>query len=215
LFDLNAPTQNASGASVAAHRSAELEAILSKEVADAVRSGSIRLISYDEVVARQPARDTTVVFAQTERDLTGDGRPEVLKLVGVGPSIYNLEPTLTIADAGRVIFTDQFMPMTRQIDFDGPVRLRTEAQHREFLREYGGWVFASSQFSSPAEYLRQMRSNIAHDPPARPPLVDRETWAEIVASGAVVFRYSRGGDNAEAIVWVESRKEFVRLLDCC
>jgi hypothetical protein len=60
-----------------------------------------------------------------------------------------------------------------------------------------------------------MRSDIAHDPPSRPPLVDRETWAEIAASNAVVFKYSRGGDNGEAIVWVESRKRFVRLLDCC
>jgi hypothetical protein len=120
-----------------------------------------------------------------------------------------------IEQDGRVIFEDQFRPITRQIGFDGPVRMRSEAEHRTFLKEYGNWIFGSAQFTSPAEYLRQMRSSIAHDPPAIPPLVSRDTWAEIVASQATVFRYSPGGDRAEAIVWVESQKQFVRLLDCC
>ena len=215
LFDLNASEQNASGASVAAHRGAELDAILSSELAGLVSAGKIRLTTYDQVIARRPLKDTVVLFAQVARDLTGDGRPEVLKLTGTGPTIYNLRPVLTIEDAGQVIFTDHFGPVTRRVGFDGSIELRSEAEHRQFLLEYGGWIFDPAKFSSPAEFRRQMRSNYAHDPPDIPPLVNRETWGEIASSNAVVFSYSRGGDNAEAIVWVQSRKTFVRLIDCC
>ena len=163
----------------------------------------------------QPVKDTVVAFAQVTRDLTGDGRPEVLKLVGRGPSIYELQPTLTIEEDGRLIFTDDFLPITRRIGFDGATRIRTDAEHRQFLQDFGNWVFESSKFSPPSEFRRQLRSSYAHDPPDFPPLVDRTTWAEIASSNAVVFSYSRGGDNAESIVWVESRKKFVRLVHCC
>jgi len=53
LFDLNAPAQNASGAGVAAHRKSELDAMLSAELAQLVRSGAIRLITYRHLVERR------------------------------------------------------------------------------------------------------------------------------------------------------------------
>jgi predicted glycoside hydrolase/deacetylase ChbG (UPF0249 family) len=52
LFDLNAPTQNAAGASVAAHRGAELAAALSPELAELVRSKAIHLLTYQQLAAR-------------------------------------------------------------------------------------------------------------------------------------------------------------------
>jgi hypothetical protein len=54
IFDMNAPEQNAPDAGVAAHRKAELEAMLSPELAELVRSGKIRLVTYRELVARAP-----------------------------------------------------------------------------------------------------------------------------------------------------------------
>lgn len=58
LFDMNAPEQNA-GAGVAAHRGAELDALLSPEVMDLTHSGKLRFVTYDSLVARVGARETT------------------------------------------------------------------------------------------------------------------------------------------------------------
>jgi hypothetical protein len=44
--------QNAPEAGVAAHRQAELEAMLSPALADLVRTGHIRLVTYQQLVAR-------------------------------------------------------------------------------------------------------------------------------------------------------------------
>jgi predicted glycoside hydrolase/deacetylase ChbG (UPF0249 family) len=52
IFDMNAASQNAPDAGVVAHRKAELETMLSPELAELVRSGKIRLVTYQQLVAR-------------------------------------------------------------------------------------------------------------------------------------------------------------------
>ena len=52
IFDMNAPSQNTPDAGVVAHRKAELEMMLSPELAELVRSGKIRLVTYQQLVAR-------------------------------------------------------------------------------------------------------------------------------------------------------------------
>jgi hypothetical protein len=52
IFDMNAPSQNAPGAGVVDHRKAELDAMLSPELAELVRSGKIRLVTYRQLVER-------------------------------------------------------------------------------------------------------------------------------------------------------------------
>ena len=52
IFDMNAPSQNTPEAGVVAHRKAELEAMLSPELAELVRSGAIRLVTYQQIVTR-------------------------------------------------------------------------------------------------------------------------------------------------------------------
>jgi predicted glycoside hydrolase/deacetylase ChbG (UPF0249 family) len=52
IYDMNAPAQNAPDAGVVAHRKAELETMLSPELAELVRSGKIRLVTYQTLVAR-------------------------------------------------------------------------------------------------------------------------------------------------------------------
>ena len=52
IIDMNAPEQNAPDAGVVAHRKAELEAMLSPELAELVRSGQIRLVTYQQLVER-------------------------------------------------------------------------------------------------------------------------------------------------------------------
>ena len=56
LFDLNAPAQNSAGSGVAAHRHAELDAVLSPELAELVRSRAIQLITYEQLAARYSGR---------------------------------------------------------------------------------------------------------------------------------------------------------------
>jgi len=52
IIDMNAPEQSAPVAGVAAQRKAELDAMLSPELAELVRSGKIRLVTYQQLVAR-------------------------------------------------------------------------------------------------------------------------------------------------------------------
>jgi predicted glycoside hydrolase/deacetylase ChbG (UPF0249 family) len=52
IFDMNAPSQNTPDAGVVAHRKAELETMLSPELAELVRSGKIKLVTYQQLVAR-------------------------------------------------------------------------------------------------------------------------------------------------------------------
>jgi len=52
IFDMNASAQNAPDAGVVAHRNAELHTMLSPELAELVRSGKIRLVTYQQLVSR-------------------------------------------------------------------------------------------------------------------------------------------------------------------
>jgi len=52
IYDMNAEAQNAPDAGVVAHRNAELKTLLSPELADLIRSGKIRLVTYRDMVTR-------------------------------------------------------------------------------------------------------------------------------------------------------------------
>ena len=58
IFDMNAPSQNAPEAGVVAHRKAELETMLSPELAELVATRRIRLVTYRQLVDRARALDT-------------------------------------------------------------------------------------------------------------------------------------------------------------
>ena len=57
--------------------------------------------------------DPTIVLGLVERDLTGDGKPEVMRLVGVGP-IDNLAVTFTVESAGRTIYRFELLGLLDQ-----------------------------------------------------------------------------------------------------
>jgi predicted glycoside hydrolase/deacetylase ChbG (UPF0249 family) len=52
IVDMNAPSQNAPDAGVVAHRQAELDMMLAPELAQLARTGRIRLVTYDQLIAR-------------------------------------------------------------------------------------------------------------------------------------------------------------------
>jgi predicted glycoside hydrolase/deacetylase ChbG (UPF0249 family) len=57
IVDMNAPEQNAPGAGVVDHRKAELDAMLSPELAELVKTGKIRLVNYQQLIARVGGAD--------------------------------------------------------------------------------------------------------------------------------------------------------------
>jgi hypothetical protein len=58
-----------------------------------------------------PRADTVVTLGVVERDLTGDGVPEVLSLTGVGATIDSLDVTFRIQAAGQTLYAETW-PIT-------------------------------------------------------------------------------------------------------
>jgi hypothetical protein len=67
-------------------------------------------------VSLQPS--ATRVLGRVERDVTGDGKPEILQVIATGP-IENLDPIFTIQSAGKTIYSYRLAPLTLTVGFDG------------------------------------------------------------------------------------------------
>jgi len=170
--------------------------------------------------------NTTVVLGLVERDLTGDGKPETLRVVGVGPTIDNLDATFTIESAGRTIYRFKLAPLTRTVGFDAGRHVISAAQHRARLREFGRWFFAEQKFQRPAEFVDSLRVMARLRVPEIPDVIARDRqasdtragsviWQEIRNAPVTIFTFSPGGDAIEAIGWSTRAGRFYRLLDCC
>ena len=102
--------------------------------------------------------DTVVTLGMVERDLTGDGRPEVLRLTGVGQPSDSLDVTLVIESSGDTLFQTRLLPLTRTVGFDAGRRKLSHAEYHTRLDEYGGWFFGDGKFLRPTEFVEQLRS---------------------------------------------------------
>jgi hypothetical protein len=100
--------------------------------------------------------DTVVTLGMVERDLTGDGRPEVLRLTGVGQPSDSLDVTLVIESSGDTVFQARLLPLTRTVGFDAGRRKLSPAEYRTRLDQYGGWFFGDGKFARPAEFVEQL-----------------------------------------------------------
>jgi hypothetical protein len=173
------------------------------------------------------ATDTTLVIGRMERDLTGDGKPEVLTLVGTGKTIDSLDVTLSIESLGETVYRTTIGPLTRRVGFDGDRRMRTPTEQRRWLAEFPGWFFHKDKFLRPADFIAAWRRNgpahadefaevIARDGGFYPDtLRAMKIWAEIQRSGATIFEFSPGGDTVMAIAWSVRDSRFYRLVECC
>jgi hypothetical protein len=170
--------------------------------------------------------DTTVVLGHAERDLTGDGKPEVLRVVGVGPTIYDLGVTFTIESAGKTIYRYDMGRMTRTVGFDGGRHVISEEQHRTRIKEFGPWFFGKEKFQRPQEFVEFLRASarehiaqipnvIASDQHASETVSASVIWEEIQQSPVTIFTFSPGGDRIEAIAWNARAGRFYRLFACC
>jgi hypothetical protein len=170
--------------------------------------------------------DTTVVLGYAERDLTGDGKPEILRVVGVGPTIYDLGVTFTIESAGRTIYRFDMGRMTRTVGFDAGHRVISEEQHRARIKEFGPWFFGKEKFLRPQEFVEFLRDHARESVAAIPDAIERDRqasdtvpgsviWDEIQNAPVTIFTFSPGGDSIEAIGWSARAGRFYRLLSCC
>ena len=169
--------------------------------------------------------DPTIVLGLVERDLTGDGRAEVLRLVGVGP-IDNLAVTFTVESAGRTIYRFELAPLTRTVGFDAGRHVISAEAQRARVKEFGSWFFGGDKFQRPDEFLARLGVEaplrraeipdvIARDRPASDTVDGGLIWQEIQKAPITIFTFSPGGDALVAIGWHARTGRFYRLLECC
>jgi len=175
-------------------------------------------------VSLQP--DTTVVLGVVERDLTGDGQPETLRVVGVGPAIDDLEVTFTIESANKIVYRFKLEPLTRTVGFEAGRQVLSAERRRARLTEFRQWFFAEEKFQRPTEFVDRLRVTARLRVPEIPDAIARDRqpsdtrngeaiWAEILASPVTIFTFSPGGDAIVAIGWSAAARRFYRLLECC
>lgn len=170
--------------------------------------------------------DTSIVLGLVERDLTGDGKAEVLRVVGVGTTVDNLDATFTIESAGRTIFRFTLEPLTRTVGFDRGRRPISEEEQRARVKEFGRWFFAHEKFRRPTEFVESLRGMAPGRVAEIPDVIARDRhaadtrdasviWEEILQSPVTIFTFSPGGDAIVAIGWSARAGRFYRLLECC
>ena len=170
--------------------------------------------------------ETKVVLGEVQRDLTGDGKPEVLRVLGVGPTIDSLAATFTIESAGRTIYRFELVPLTRTVGFDGGRRTVSAEQHRARIKEFGRWFFAEEKFERPDQFVNSLVRKaprrvaeiphvIEHDRRVSDTVAGSEIWLEIQKAPVTIFTFSPGGDEIVSIGWSARAGRFYRLLDCC
>jgi len=110
IFDMNAPAQNAPDAGVVAHRKAELETMLSPELAELVRSGKIRLVTYQRsALTSDPVtgvrRELAARYEENEAGFFARDADRVMRLRH--PAFHTITPD------GKVSTREQMYERTR------------------------------------------------------------------------------------------------------
>jgi hypothetical protein len=171
--------------------------------------------------------DTSVILGTVQRDLTGDGNSEILRLVGVGPTPDSLHVTFSIESSGRIIYQLALAPLTRTVGFDAGRRRLSTAEHRQRLREFGSWFFDEPKFKQPSAFLRSLYDSAPLHVAEIPAVIARDggfpsdssrgaaIWSEIQQRGVPIFEFSPGGDAWFAVAWSERDGRFYRLVECC
>jgi hypothetical protein len=167
--------------------------------------------------------DASILLGSVERDLTGDGRPELLRVTGVRSKDDRTDATLSIESDGQTLYEFKLAPLTRTVGFDAGRRVISAKEYEARLRDFGRWFFAAEKFEAPSAFIaRRLPATLAEIPE----VIERdrstsdarsgpEIWDEILRSPVTIFSFSPGGDRFEAIAWSVSAGRFYRLVDCC
>jgi hypothetical protein len=178
------------------------------------------------MVAAVVGSQTSPVVAEVERDLTGDGRPEVLRLVR--DAAPNGEPGLafTIESAGRSIYRCRVaLPWNDSRREGARKELSADAQRLQ-LSEFSRWFFDDEKFQRPDEFVAGLRRQsisavdeisdvIARDRGGLDSRTGSLIWHEVRSAPVTIFTFSPGGDTVVALGWSARAGRFYRLLECC
>jgi hypothetical protein len=207
------------GCSQAADRTAFVETTRISAVPTATSSSPAQNAESDQA-------DTTVILGLVERDLTGDGKPETLSVVGVGRTLDSLAVTFSIESSGRTIYRFPLAPLTRTVGFDAGRRTVSAEEHRARLKEFGPWFFAEGKFQSLSAFVDSLRVWARGRVAQIPEVIARDRqptdsvspiliWEDIQNTAGTIFTFSPGGDAIVAIGWSVRAQRFYRLLECC
>ncbi len=170
--------------------------------------------------------DTTVVLGAAERDLTGDGKSESLRLVGIGASVDSLNVTFTVEDGGRTIFRAS-VRLASRTQYERRLRSILRMEYRDWLKDVGTSFFAEVKFQKPGAFLARLRESIpgriteipsiiaGQRATVRDSLTGADIWNEIQRADVTLFEFSTGGDAVTAIGWSRRDGKFYRLFECC
>jgi hypothetical protein len=137
------------------------------------------------------AQDTVIQLGMTHRDMTGDGRPETLRLTGTGRSTDSLDVMFTIEADGQVIFRMALTPLTRTVGFDGTRRRITASEQQKRLADFDDFFFGERKFTSPAGFIEELRSQGPGHIAEIPNAIARNTRRQFVADSLVAAGLSR------------------------
>jgi hypothetical protein len=129
--------------------------------------------------------DTVVVLRIVQRDLTGDGRPEVLRLIGTGRSIDSLDVTFTIESPTEVLFTTALAPLTRIVGIEAGKRELSSKEHHARIASFGDWFFGATKFMRPDEFVEQLREQARLHIARIPTAIARDRRRPIVVDSLV------------------------------
>jgi hypothetical protein len=120
--------------------------------------------------------DTVVMLGMVERDLTGDGRPELLRLTGVGQSTDSLDVTFVIESSGDTLFRTRLLPLTPR------TRRLSAVNHRAQLYQYGRWFFGDGKFATPAAFLEERGGETSQRMADIPYVIARDRRRQLIDS---------------------------------
>jgi hypothetical protein len=181
------------------------------------------------IVAPPPA-DTVFILGTAERDMTGDGRAEILRLVAAGKSMDSLDVTFSITSNRAILYTDQMAPLTRRTwGYNARRRMSSASEHRAKVDSFVDWFFGDRKFMSPDGFITELRDGAGGHIALIQHVIDGDrtegtpsdmaraasTWDEIQRSAVTIFTYSPGGDRVKAIAWSERDQRFYQLWECC
>jgi hypothetical protein len=142
--------------------------------------------------------DTVVVLGTVERDLTGDGAAEVLRLVGTGESIDSLDVTFSIASAGTIIYQTRLWPLARTRAPGTDRRALTPDAHRAHLKEFAASFFSDSNFMTPDQFVVEVRSWGARFEPGIPEAIARDHRLQLIVDSLSDMGHTRADAETRA-----------------
>lgn len=129
--------------------------------------------------------DTIMILGRIERDLTGDGQPEVLQLIGSGQSSDSLNVIFLIESSGEIIFRAHLQPLTRTVGYDAVRRRLSSNEHRARINAFGGWFFDDTQFMRPDEFVEMLLASGRLHVPRIPEVIARDRRRQLVIDSLV------------------------------